>query len=250
MPALIDAALAQPGLWPMVLAAVMAGIVRGFSGFGTAMVFLPVAGQYLPPVAALSVLLAMDLLGPLPNVPAAWRSAERRDLGRLTLGLLLGLPLGLGLLVVIAPEVFRYAVSITALVLLALLAAGVRYRGTMTPTIVTGAGLVGGVFGGAAGIGGPPVILLYMASTKPVAVIRANLLLFLVIVDIASLVLLGIWGRLQPGPVVLGLALTLPYLLANIAGAAMFRPERARLYRGVAQAIIAASAILGLPLLD
>jgi hypothetical protein len=39
----------------------------------------------------------------------------------------------------------------------------------------------------------------------------------------------------------------LPYLLGNWLGAALFRPELELLYRRVAYAIIAASAILGLP---
>ena len=52
----------------LVLGAVLAGLVRGFSGFGTAMVFIPIAGQVLSPVATLIVLLVMDLIGPLPNM--------------------------------------------------------------------------------------------------------------------------------------------------------------------------------------
>ncbi|MBJ3763110.1 TSUP family transporter [Maribius pontilimi] len=247
---MLSAIAHQPGLGWLVAAAIAAGVVRGFSGFGTAMVFLPVAGQVMPPVPALVTLLAMDLLGPLPNVPAAWRVAERRDLGRLALGLVAGLPLGLGLLVLLPGEVFRYIVSITALVLLVLLVAGFRYRGAMGPRLMLGTGGIGGLFGGAAGIAGPPVILLYMASDKPVAAIRANLLLFLVIVDIAALVLLGLWGRLGAAPLVPGLALCAPYLLANVAGAAMFRPERARAYRLVSYGIIAASALTGLPIWD
>ena len=54
----------------LVLGAVLAGLVRGFSGFGTAMVFIPIAGQVLSPVATLIVLLVMELIGPLPNIPS------------------------------------------------------------------------------------------------------------------------------------------------------------------------------------
>lgn len=234
----------------MVLAAMLAGIVRGFSGFGTAMVFLPVAGQFHEPVAALTALLAMDLLGPLPNVPGAWRAADRRDLGRLGIGLSCGLPVGLGLLLVLDPSTFRYLVSCVALVLLILLVGGVRYRGPMSPPLIYATGGLGGLFGGSVGVPGPPVILLYMASLKPVSAIRANNLLYLVIADVLSIALLAVLGRLEAAPFVLGLMLTLPYMLANVAGAAMFRPGRASVYRAVAYAIIAGSALLGLPIWD
>jgi hypothetical protein len=51
-------------------------------------------------------------------------------------------------------------------------------------------------------------------------------------------------------PVILGLILALPVMLANMAGAAIFRPERERIYRAAAYVIIAAAAISGLPLWD
>ena len=39
---------ATDGFYWILTAAFVAGVVRGFSGFGSAMVFLHVAGQFLP----------------------------------------------------------------------------------------------------------------------------------------------------------------------------------------------------------
>ncbi len=44
--------IASEGFWMLVAVATVAGLVRGFSGFGTAMVYLPVAGQILTPFEA------------------------------------------------------------------------------------------------------------------------------------------------------------------------------------------------------
>jgi hypothetical protein len=49
---------------------------------------------------------------------------------------------------------------------------------------------------------------------------------------------------------VIGALLLIPYTLANIAGAAMFNPEREGTYRLIAYVIIAASAVSGLPIWD
>jgi len=76
----------------LVAAATVAGLVRGFSGFGTAMVYLPVAGQILTPFEALTTLLIMDLIGALPNIPQAFRTGHPADIMRLSLGALLTLP--------------------------------------------------------------------------------------------------------------------------------------------------------------
>lgn len=243
-------AISSPGFSWLLAAAVLAGIVRGFSGFGTALVYLPVASQFLPPFAAITTLIVMDLIGPLPNVPRALRDGQPQDVGRLLGGLIVTLPIGIAVLTFVAPEAFRYAVSLVSLGLLAVLILGLRYSGRLTPPLVYATGAMSGFFGGVAGVPGPPVVLFYMASPLPAAAIRANVLLFLLATDVVLLGGYAISGNLVGSAIVTGALLVVPYTLANIAGAAIFRPERERLYRAAAYTIIAASALSGLPLLD
>ena len=55
-------------------------------------------------------------------------------------------------------------------------------------------------------------------------------------------------GWLDVEAIVIGLLLIAPYICANIAGAKLFNPEAEGQFRMVAYIVIAASAILGLPL--
>jgi uncharacterized membrane protein YfcA len=250
MPDALAGALAQDGLVWLVVAALTAGLVRGFAGFGTAMIYMPVAGQVLGPFGALATLTIMDVIGPIPLLPRAWREADRRDMLRLALGLVVAMPVGLWFLGMLDPKVFRYGVSLIALGLLVLLIAGVRYRGRLTPMLVSSTGALGGFLGGLTGLAGPPVIMLYMASSHAARVVRANLILYLMSVDLAMMALLAGMGRFTLNLVVLGVMLAIPFLVGNVIGARIFRPEYERAYRVVAYAVIAASALMGLPLLD
>ena len=245
---LLQEVLALEGLIWIVCAASVAGVVRGFSGFGTAMIFLPVAGQYLAPFEALTVLLTMDLVGPLPNAPRAIRDGHPGDVARLSVGLFVAYPIGIALLAIANPEFFRYTVSIVSILLLVALVSGFRYHGTVTKPLVYGVGFSGGLLGGISGIPGPPVILFYMASRHPTSVIRANNTLYLIISEVALFVALLTQGYLNPSMLVFGLVLTVPYMLANVIGAAIFRPEAEKTYRYVAYGIIGISAIRGLPI--
>ncbi|MBD3679217.1 MAG: sulfite exporter TauE/SafE family protein [Rhodobacteraceae bacterium] len=250
MPEALASALALPGLWLLMLGAVAAGVVRGFAGFGTAMVFLPFAGQVLTPVEAVTVLILIDAVGPLPNVPAALRVAHRRDLARLCMGMVPAVPLGVMVLTWASPDVFRTTVSVISLVLLVMLVGGFRYRGALAPPLILTTGATGGFLGGVAGLAGPPVILLYMARVLPAEVIRANITLFLLATDFVMLAAILVAGVLMPAAIMLALVLVAPYLLSNMLGAAIFRPEAARLFRAVAYVIIAGSALSGLPVFD
>lgn len=244
---MLTEALATTGLPWLVLAAFLAGIVRGFAGFGTAMVFMPVAARVTDPVAAVVMLVTIDLIGPLPNLPRALRDGHPPDLLRLALGLVVCLPLGAAFLTSAPVEVFRLTVSVLTLVLLALLLAGIRYRGQLRPPLVVGAGALSGLLGGATTLFGPPVILFYMASALKPAAIRANLLVYLVFTNVAFIGLLALRGLISLEPFVIAALLIVPYVLANILGAAIFRPEAGRTWRAVAYTIIAVSALSGLP---
>jgi uncharacterized membrane protein YfcA len=248
--AALSQALAQDGLWLLLLGVTLAGLVRGFTGFGTAMVYMPFAAQVLPPVWVLVTLIVIDILGPLPAVPRALRDGHPRDVMRLGAGALIGVPLGVMVLTALEPQVFRYAVSVVAALLLVLLIGGFRYNGPVGRPLIYGTGGIAGFLGGAVGLGGPPVILLYMARPLPVATIRANIMLFLIVSDILMLAVFLAGGLLHPSALALGAVLVLPYLVSVWIGSAIFDPARERVYRWTAYIIIAGSVISGLPVWD
>ena len=143
---------------------------------------------------------------------------------------------------------FGWVVSASVITLLGLTVAGWRLKGALTRRLTIFAGALGGFMTGFAGIPGPPVIMLYMASSLPAAVIRANFLLYLVALDLLLFVLLTLLGMMNWSIVVLGLLVGIPNLIANVVGARLFDPAAERVFRNVAYLVIAASAIVGLPL--
>lgn len=250
MPDTLLGAFATEGVWFLAFGAFLAGIVRGFAGFGTAMIYLPVAGQVLGPFEALTTLIIKDLTAPLIHVPRAMKDGDPGDVLRLATGAALAVPLGVLVLTLVEPVVFRWSVSIVTLCLLVILVSGMRYRGPMTKPLIFGTGAMGGFLGGSVGLPGPPVILLYMASTLPPKTIRANNTLYLILADVILLVVLAWKGLLVSSAVALGFLMILPYLAGNWLGALIFKPGYEKIYRRVAYAIIAASALLGLPIWD
>ncbi len=84
---------------------------------------------------------------------------------RLGAGALIGVPLGVLVLTSLTPELFRYAVSAVDAG-----AAGPAWSracaiaGPVAKPLIYATGGFAGLFGGAVGLPGPPVILLYMAS--------------------------------------------------------------------------------------
>ncbi len=232
----------------LLIGVLCAGIVRGFSGFGTAMIYLPFAASQLPPVWALTSLVIMDLIGPVTLIPKTIKDTYKPDLVKLGVGALIACPVGVWLLGYFNPEHFRYVVSILTLILLALLIGNFRYSGRLNGRIIVATGGLGGFLCGLAGLPGPPVILLYLASSLPPITIRANLFIYLILADLLLLSIFGIRGLMDSTAVVIGLLITAPYLAALWIGTILFNPARERVYRTVAYLVIALSAVRGLPL--
>lgn len=248
MPDILASALATDGLIWLVVAVFVAGLVRGFAGFGSAMIIMPVASSLLSPVEAVIFLICAELVGPIPNAPAAWRDGTPREVGLLVMGAVLALPIGLFALTSMNPTFFGWGVSLSVFTLLALTISGWRLKGALTQRLIVAVGAVGGFMTGFVGIPGPPVIMLYMASTLPVKTIRANFLLYLVGLDLILFPVLWGFGLMNWSIAFLGVLVGIPNLIANMIGARLFDPSAERLFRNVAYLVIAASAIIGLPL--
>ncbi|WP_171126507.1 MULTISPECIES: sulfite exporter TauE/SafE family protein [unclassified Ruegeria] len=236
------------GLAVIIFAAFLGGIVRGFSGFGTALIFLPIATPYLGPFGALIGLTIMDIFGPLPNLRRAWGAVDRGDLLRLVGGCAILLPVGLWLLTQVEPDVFRYTVSILAIAMLVILISGLRYHGRVGRKMVMSIGAAAGFLGGVAGLPGPAVILFYMSRPLPIEVIRATILLFLFAFDFLILGYLSGMGLVTLSAAALGFLLAIPNFLGNWLGGWLFRPSREKAYRIAAYLAIALAALSGLPL--
>src|SRR5262245_462667 len=148
----------------LMLAATVAGLVRGLAGFGSAMIFIPVASALTDPPTAVVLLFVTDELLTIPLVVAATRRCAWREVLPLVLGAALTVPLGVWLLVVVDPLAMRWLISILILVLVGVLATGWRWSHRPGPASTVAVGGASGLSGGMTGLGGPPVILFWMAG--------------------------------------------------------------------------------------
>jgi uncharacterized protein len=236
-------------LWLMAIVLV-AGIVRGFAGFGTGLIVSPACAALFSPQAALITLFVLDLGPSNLLVLQAWKHARWREVIPMSIGNALLFPAGLLFLKFGDPLVLRWAITIVVLAFVALLAAGFRYHGERKLPVSVGVGAMAGFLSGFAGIPGPPVILYWMAAAATHSVVRANLIMFFAVGEVISGI--GLWagGIFELRYVVMGAIACLPYLAGLLLGSALFRLASEHAYRRVAILLVTAAAILSAPALD
>src|SRR3974390_1140286 len=161
---------------------------RGFSGFGSALIFMPLASSMASPRLVAALLLIIDFVAAAPLLPNAWRNADRKATGIIAIGALLGVPAGTYLLSRLDPVTTRWIISFFVFALLLLLLSGWRYRGKDHVALSIGIGTLSGFCSGLAQTGGPPVVGYWLGRPGPPALARANILLFFGASDFVSVV--------------------------------------------------------------
>jgi len=244
------AAFADPRFLPAAVVAALAGAVRGFSGFGSALIYVPlVAAIYDPRIAAVTLLL-IDLVSSLPFTVPAFARCNWREVVPVTAAAALMVPVGTMILLFVDPMILRWVIAVLVIGLLMVLMSGWRYHGEPHLSASLGVGAVAGLCSGAVQIGGPPVIIYWLGGPGAATIVRANLMVFFGLVGAATATSYAAQGLLTRPALALAVLLGAPFLGAMILGALMFRGASEALYRRVAYGLIAASALVSLPLFD
>src|SRR5262249_17003316 len=126
------------------VAAAIAGLARGLSGFGAALIFIPLTSAAIGPKLAAPLLLVVDIVMSAGLIPNAWRAADRRDVGTMLIGTLVGVPIGAVVLMNADPTAIRWMIAAMVFPTLGLLMSGWRYHGTPAPPLTTGVGAIAG----------------------------------------------------------------------------------------------------------
>ena len=230
--------------------AFFAALVRGFAGFGAALIFIPLASAAIGPREASPILLLVDMVLTTAMLPNACRFADRKEVGTMAVGAIVGVPAGAAILAWAPATLLRWAICIVVLLLLVFLISGWRYYGRPRAKYTAGVGLVAGLFSGAAQIGGPPVAAYWLGGGHEGKIVRSNIILYFAVSSAFSLVSYLAGGLIGWKVLAMAILAAPCYALGLAAGSHLFSFASERMFRMICFALIAISAIAGMPALD
>ncbi|MCU0269375.1 MAG: sulfite exporter TauE/SafE family protein [Acidimicrobiales bacterium] len=236
----------SPAAAVVVVAAVLvAAGVQSFSGFGFALASMPLLVTVLDPADAVVVSNALGLLTSGAQAYRLRAEVERPVARRIGLAVLVGLPLGVGLLVVAPRQAIQVTVALSSLLGVAALT-WTRGRRLASPVADVVAGLLCGTLNTATSTGGPPVVLVLQGRGLDPDAFKATISVILVLANVVGSTLLVAAG--QVGTVALAaVAISLPALAVGFAIGTQLalRTSPAR-FRSVVLGLLTVSAGIGL----
>src|SRR5437868_3498640 len=230
--------------------AFVSGTARGFSGFGSALIFMPLASSIAGPRLVAALLLIIDFIAAAPLLPNAWKQADRKATAVMVLGALVGVPIGTYFLSRLEPVTTRWIISAFVFALLLLLLSGWRYRGKDHASMSVGIGGLSGFCSGLAQTGGPPIVGYWLGRPVAAVIARGNILLFFGASDFFSAASYATTGLITADSIKFSLMVGPVYAIGVAFGASLFGKAGERVFRSICYVLIAAAVIIGLPMLD
>jgi len=192
-----------------------AAVVRGYSGFGFALLAVTSLSLLLPPAEIVPSIFIMDVAASLHLLPRVWRDVDWRALRWLAPGCLVGTPLGVYALAHAPAAPVTLALAVFVMIATILLARGFALKSMPGPAVTFATGAASGLFNGSFGIGGPPVILFFFSSPAGPAAGRASMIAFFLLTDVTGLAWQG-WDGLVNLATLWRAALFLPALAGGV----------------------------------
>lgn len=151
----------------------LAAAAQAVTGFGSALVGVPLLALVVDPVAAVVSVTAVAFLMTTAAVRRERSHVEGSAMRRFAAWGLVGLPIGLAALRLLPPARLTLVMAVVLLVLVGLLAAGIRLPAG--PVSQRAAGVASGALLASTGMNGPPLVVMFQAMGMPPRRFRATL---------------------------------------------------------------------------
>ena len=222
----------------LAASALAAGLIKGFTGFGGALVMAPLFTLVLNPRETLGVVVAVNVATAWQLYAPSWRTMQRAVVLPMALACALATPIGVAAIVLVAPAFGRRLIGVAVLASGLALLSGWRRHGAPRLLGTLAVGAVGGILNGLAGIGGPPAALWLLAGREGASRDRAGLIVYVALTQAAAAAVAAVAGALDIGALESALWLAPLYVAGTYAGAHLFTLAPEKVVRIAAIAMI------------
>lgn len=221
------------------------GLLNGITGFGFALLSIPLLLWALPPA---SVVFVVTALGTLTTAVIALRSRSTiawRVVALLMPGAVAGLWLGTAILAALPSETLELIANVAVIVFALLLVRETPTALRLSAPLLATAGALSGALTTSIGLGGPPTILALSAARLAKETMRSTLAAFFATNGVVGLTLLLFRGLADTEEATLAATLVVPSLIGLAIGSRLATRLSNRSYRLFALGILITMGLVG-----
>lgn len=193
----------------------ISSVVRGFTGFGLALVAVPLI-QFFLPVTDTAVFIAMiNVIFSLIYFRRSKEIVKDQPLGAMALWTGIGVAAGTVMLKFVNPAYIQLIWGVLIIFIVISMVRGLNLNIRSERTALTLSGMLGGILAGATGITGPPVAIILSSMKTPKEKFNAVISIFILFAVSYALLFYLITGLIRKEVILLAFC-SVPALLAGL----------------------------------
>lgn len=228
-----------------LLTALLAGALSGLTGFGLALISVPLLLFVYDPRTVVALTAVLSVVINAAVVWDSWRDAEKRVVLELWPWASLGVFGGVAVLEAVDPLYLRLGVSVVVTLSALLLLREVRLPGAQTRWGPVVAGSTSGALSTSTGLPGPPIVLLLASRGFSKRAFRSSSALYFLVISVLGLAVLIFRNLTDAGDAPLALALIPAAFVGKAIGTAFLKKISERAFRAVTLGIVILTGSLG-----
>ncbi len=235
----------EPGMGVLAVVALVAGLLRGFTGFGGPAFLIAVLTIFYPPIMIVGKVLIVDFAASTFLFHSCFRQIQWKPTLSLVIPSLLVMPAGQWLLVAMDPDVLARGIAVTILLTSLMMLAGWRYRkrpGLVGMVII---GVFSGVVFGASYIALVTITAVLLGPWNHVEA-RTLIVAWAFLVQIWFTFIAVYAGTVGSSDLLIALPAAVLYLAGTWLGSRLFGGAGEAQYRNVALIVLVGLSLAGL----
>lgn len=224
----------------------LAGIVHGLTGFGFALVSVPILMLFLSPQIIVPVISLHNTLINLFLLYEVKKWIDLRRIWPLMIAGIVGMPVGTFLLMVMDVNVAKLYIGLVIAIFAAALLMGFKKEIKNERVAFAPVGLVSGILGGSTSMSGPPVILFFTNQGVKMETFRANLIAYFTVLDLTTTIVFLFRGITNSTVINYAIILIPAMIFGAITGVKLKHKVNEKLFRKITLIIVIFAGILSI----
>lgn len=227
----------------IVLVILFSGFIRGFLGFGSGLITIPILSYLYSPVFAMVFNIAIEIPATIYLTYVGAKSCKFKEISPMFFSMMLTIPIGTIFLVSVNEQLIKIIMSILVIFFVVLIATGWKLKAAVTNYVLTISGVISGLMQGATGMGGPPYATVLLSKGDNDEVTRGNILIMSTGIVISAIISLHYFNLFTKELLLTGLITSPLYILATYTGTKFFNFSGNKYYRNIS---LSALGIIGI----
>ena len=232
----------------IVVVVVFSGLLRGFIGFGSGLLMVPILSYFYSPIFAMVFNIVIEIPATIYLTFVGAKKCNFKEISPMMFTMMLTIPFGTVFLVSIDEQVIKILMSILLIFFVILIAIGWRIKATITRYVLVLGGIISGLMQGATGMGGPPYVTVLLSKNDSDEVARANILVITSGLVISAIISLYYFGLFTKNIFLTGIVTAPIYVFSTYLGSKFFNHSGNKYFRNsslIALGIVGIATLIG-----